>query len=40
MRILYLGDLVGEKTIDVLQMYLEPLKKNTEFNWFCAMPKI
>ena len=27
MRILYLGDLVGEKTIDVLQMYLEPLKK-------------
>ena len=32
MRILYLGDIVGEKTIDVLAKYLEDIKRENKIN--------
>lgn len=32
MRILYLGDIVGEKNIDVLKKYLEKIKKDNKIN--------
>ena len=32
MRILYLGDIVGEKTIEVLKENLEQIKKDNRIN--------
>jgi len=32
MRILYLGDIVGEKTIDVLKLYLDEIKKENKIH--------
>ena len=36
MRILYLGDIVGEKTIDVLKANLEQIKKDHKMVFFFA----
>ena len=37
MRILYLGDMVGEKTINILNDYLEDIKKEYKITHFIPL---